>query len=48
MDTAFMAFVMKVEDFLVLIRAAVVHVGVDGGGVVVDGVDGVDVGVDGN
>jgi len=48
MDTAFMAFVMKVEVFLVLMQVAVV--GVDDGGVVsVDvvngGVDVVDGGV---
>jgi len=46
-----MTFVMKVEDFLVLMRAAVVGVGVDGGvGGGVGGVDGgvgVDSGVDG-
>ena len=43
MDTAFLTFVMKVEDFLVLMRAAVVGVGVDGG--VGGGVGGVDGGV---
>lgn len=47
MDTAVMTFVMKVEDFLVLMGAAVVGVGVDSGGVGVGGVGGVD-GVDGD
>ena len=42
-----MTFVMKVEDFLVLMRAAVVGVGVDGGVGGVDGGVGVDSGFDG-